>query len=97
VIEPEWAQSLINYSQTDGNVYMMEELDTKVTHEFIKNSRHFEKGRLVNVLHDDIGINNKTTLIWQFDSLDDTRGLSRDNGIIGKSVVMLPAPWSPMK
>ena len=39
----------------------------------------------------------KTTLIWQFDSLDDTRGLSRDNEIIGKSVVMLPAPWSPMK
>ena len=66
MIEPEWAQSLINYSQTDGNVYMMEELDTKVTHEFIENSRHFEKGRLVNVLHDDIGIYNKESSfnIW---------------------------------
>ena len=48
---------------------------------------------------DDIGQKNKMTLIWQFDSLDECRGLDYSSDLITsrKSIVMLPAPWSPMQ
>ena len=61
VIEPEWAASLINLKKSEKNIYLMEELETEVDADFVKNSKHFQKGRLVTALHDDIGTNNKSS------------------------------------
>ena len=95
VTQPKWADEMAK--PKDGqNVYMMVQLDG-VDHDqlesLIKSSEHAKHGRLVNCLIDDIGRAGRVTLIWQFDHLDQCRGLTQ----LGHSIVMLPAPWSPMQ
>ena len=101
VTQPGWASEMS--SPKDGtHVYMMEQLDLNSCsglEEMVKSSEHAKRGRLVNCLIDDIGRSNRVTLIWQFDQLDDCRGITHDSELINAchSIVMLPAPWSPMK
>jgi len=101
VSQPHWASEMAAPKENDGHFYLMEVLQVKTTElaNIVATSEHMNRGRLVNCLVDDIGTKNRMTLIWQFDSLDDTRGLDYQTDLITekKSIVMLPAPWSPLK
>lgn len=100
VEQPHWAENMLNPESGDGHVYLLEELSVSTSTDLegiLAQSDHLRRGRLVNCLVDDIGTDGRVTLIWQFGSLDETRGLRHNYVINQKSIVMLPAPWSPMK
>ena len=60
--EPEWSKDLINPSTSDANIYMMDEIEFESETELektVRSASHFDAGRLVNLLINDIGTKNK--------------------------------------
>ena len=62
VTQPDWSKDLINPSDSETNIYMMDEIEFESEAELekcVRSASHHRAGRLVNLLINDIGTQNK--------------------------------------
>ena len=68
VTQPDWSMDLVNPSDSETNIYMMDEIEFESEVELEKSVRsasHHKVGHLVNLLINDIGTKNKVRLRFQ--------------------------------
>ena len=68
VTEPEWSKDLVNLSDSDTNIYLMDEIEFESEVELekaVRSASHHKVGHLVNLLINDIGTKNKVRLRFQ--------------------------------
>ena len=68
VTQPDWSKDLINPSDSETNIYMMDEIEFESEAELekcVRSASHHQAGRLVNLLINDIGTKNKVRRKFQ--------------------------------
>ena len=69
VTQPDWSKDFINPTDSETNIYMMDEIEFESEAELeksIRSASHHKVGRLVNLLINDIGTKNKVCLRFQY-------------------------------
>ena len=68
VTQPDWSKDLVNPSDSETNIYVMDEMEFESEVELEKSVRsasHHKNGHLVNLLINDIGTKNKVRLRFE--------------------------------